>query len=424
MVDLSNEERIANAAHADWSEYNTRGLQHAANGEWTEAADAFAACVQAATHDANDDDQIGERDEIDAQHVLALVLGNLAQASFRAGRRDEGIAYAERACALRAELAGDDAITVARARADLAVMLGSMGRFDDGRALLARAIAGVEQVAGDEDARLTSMLENAARLSLSAGQPSNAEPLLLRLHALLDVNGLSTAVADTLLARVASLRSGRHAIVPIDHDTPDGENDDDVMTAPAVMPLVLDLVENTDLVDVALVDADPVDDDILGGVSFDLVDPEPAAAMETPSEPVESAPPYDVLGFAVEYGTPAEPEVPDLGNMIIAAPPSKRIATPASPSHATTAGFEASSTRIARPTPTLASIGSGTVTARPEPSAPNGFAQQEPTSRVERVGKLRAGRAAAPRSTGGLASASAATAAAAAFLGKLIWSGN
>ena len=83
--------------------------------------------------------------DVRSHDALALILGNLAQACFRAGRAD--------------------------------------------------------------DARLVVMLENAARLALAAGAPANAEPVLLRLHALLAVHGTSTDRADRMLAMVAAVRA-------------------------------------------------------------------------------------------------------------------------------------------------------------------------------------------------------------------------
>ena len=186
----------ARARRDDWSDDNARGLAHAAAGAWSDAADAFASAAELV-------DMPGE---VAAHDALALVLGNLAQASFRAGRVDDGIRHAQRACSLRAALFGEDAIAVARARADLAVMLGSVGRAHEALDLMTRAIAGIERSAGDEDLRLSSVLENAARLAMAAGQPSTAEPYLIRLHALLAAHDLTTEAADVLLARVSSYR--------------------------------------------------------------------------------------------------------------------------------------------------------------------------------------------------------------------------
>lgn len=96
---------------------------------------------------------------------------------------------------------------VVRARMDLAVMLASRGRLDEARTLMQRAIHAVEHRVGDDDARLAIVLENSARMALAAGSPANAEPLLIRLHALLDAHDMSTGRAEELLARVAAVRS-------------------------------------------------------------------------------------------------------------------------------------------------------------------------------------------------------------------------
>jgi len=188
-----------------WMDDNTRGLSLAAAADWDEAAEAFAAAA----------DMLARRAPDESSHdALALILGNLAQACFRAGRTGEALQHAQRACALRVALAGEDAMPVARGYMDLAVMLGACGRLDEAQALMQRAISAVERHVGDEDVRLAVMLENAARLALAAGAPANAEPILLRLHALLDVHGMPTARADRLLAMVAAVRSRAAAIAP------------------------------------------------------------------------------------------------------------------------------------------------------------------------------------------------------------------
>ncbi|MDQ8160198.1 MAG: tetratricopeptide repeat protein [Gemmatimonadota bacterium] len=193
----------ARAERDGWMDDNARGLALAAAADWNEAAEAFAAAADAMARRAPD---------ARSHDALGLVLSNLAQACFRAGRTREGLAHAQRACAIRVALLGEDALPVARARMDLAVMLGSVGRLDEAQALLQRATAAVERQAGDDDARLVVMLENAARLALAAGTPANAEPLLLRLHALLGAHGMSTARADRLLGLVASARGA--GVVP------------------------------------------------------------------------------------------------------------------------------------------------------------------------------------------------------------------
>lgn len=189
----------SHGARPTWSDVNAQGVALAAANSWELARECFAAAVDELSAD-------GEPD-VTTHHALALVLGNLAQASFRAGDSVEAIRHAQRGCALRVALVGEDAVTVARARSDLAVMLAATGRVDESPALLSRAIAGIEQSAGDEDLRLAAVLENAARVALAAGQPANAEPHLIRLHALLAAHDFPTDRADVLVSRIMSARS-------------------------------------------------------------------------------------------------------------------------------------------------------------------------------------------------------------------------
>jgi len=141
-----------------------------------------------------------------------LVLGNLAQASFREGHIDAALTHAQRACALRVALTGEDGMPTARARMDFAVMLATAGRREEAMQLVQRAIGAVETHVGEEDPRLSVVLENAARIALSAGAAASAEPFLLRLHALLALHDESTHTADVLLARIAEIRSSQGTI--------------------------------------------------------------------------------------------------------------------------------------------------------------------------------------------------------------------
>ncbi len=184
-----------------WHDENSRGVFHAGASAWTEAAAAFSAALETISS--------SEPSEPVSHDALALVLGNLAGACFHAGRPDEGIRHAQRACALRVALVGEDAVAVARARSDLAVMLCATGRADEASALIGRAIAGIERSAGDEDARLIPVLENAARVAMVLAQPASAEPYLLRMHALLAAHDLPVSRAEALLARVAEARGAR-----------------------------------------------------------------------------------------------------------------------------------------------------------------------------------------------------------------------
>ncbi len=332
MHELPMTESATRSTRDVWTSENARGLAAAADSSWSEAADAFARAADAVTS--------AYPPEAAAHDVLSLVLGNLAQACFRAGRIEDGIRHAQRTCVLRAAIVGEDAISTARARADLAVMLGAAGRLDEAAALMHRTIVSLEQSAGDEDLRLAVPLENAARLAMAAAQPSNAEPHLLRMHALLSAHGFPTTRADVLLSRVAQARSTAAVAVSVAMPTP-------LVTPRTLTPMVLDVID-TEWEDQPLRDAVVVTDALLrttpGGVPIVLpmIDVDVFAGTSTPSEieaqvaaprlaPVEDdifggadidivgtttahdsllAAPLDGsdmgLGFAVEYGANAE----------------------------------------------------------------------------------------------------------------------
>ena len=205
MAIFSSDHMAATSGRDAWQHDNERGLTLAADGDWTEASEAFAAAADSLARALPSDSR-------GAHEPLALVLSNLAQALYRCGRLDDAMLQAQRACALRVAIAGEDGMPVARARMDLAVMLASAGRLDEATMLVQRSISAIEHRVGEEDARLAIVLENAARIALAAGQPANAEPLLIRLHALLDAHELSTSRADALLTRVANVRAAQQAI--------------------------------------------------------------------------------------------------------------------------------------------------------------------------------------------------------------------
>lgn len=205
MAIFSSDHMAAPSGRDAWQHDNERGLALAAGGDWTEASEAFAAAADSLARALPSDSR-------GAHEPLALVLSNLAQALYRCGRLDDAMLQAQRACALRVAIAGEDGMPVARARMDLAVMLASAGRLDEATMLVQRSISAIEHRVGDEDARLAIVLENAARIALASGQPANAEPLLIRLHALLDAHELSTSRADALLTRVANVRAAQQAI--------------------------------------------------------------------------------------------------------------------------------------------------------------------------------------------------------------------
>lgn len=202
MANFPSDRMTTRPGRDAWMHDNERGLALAADGDWGEASEAFAAAADSLARSLPSDPR-------GTHEPLALVLSNLAQAYFRCGRIEEAMQQAQRTCALRVAIAGEDGMPVARARMDLAVMLASAGRLDEATSLVQRAISAIEHRVGEEDARLAVVLENAARIALAAGNPANAEPLLLRLHALLDAHELSTARAEQLLARVAQVRQAQ-----------------------------------------------------------------------------------------------------------------------------------------------------------------------------------------------------------------------
>ena len=342
MHELPMTESATRSTRDVWTSENARGLAAAAEASWPEAADAFARAADAVTS--------AYPPEAAAHDVLSLVLSNLAQACFRAGRIDDGIRHAQRTCVLRAAIVGEDAIATARARADLAVMLGAAGRLDEATALMHRTIVSLEQSAGDEDLRLAVPLENAARLAMAAAQPANAEPHLLRLHALLSAHGFPTTRADVLLSRVAAARRSStvpvavamptpivtsviatprsltpRTLTPMVFDVTETEWEDQPLrdavvvtdallrTTPGGVPIVLPMIDvdvfagtstPSDVeAHVATPRLSPVEDDIFGGADIDLVDTT-ATYDSLLAAPLDGS---DMgLGFAVEYGVNAE----------------------------------------------------------------------------------------------------------------------
>ncbi len=353
-----------------WTSENARGLAAAADSAWPEAAEAFARAADAVT--------TAYPPEVAAHDVLALVLGNLAQACFRAGRVEDGIRHAQRTCVLRAALVGEDAISTARARADLAVMLGAADRLVEASALMQRTIVSMEQSAGDEDLRLVVPLENAARLALAAAQPASAEPHLLRMHALLSVHGFPTTRADALLSKVAAARRAAvvaatvpvptpivptpivppdivlpnvgtssipalRTLTPIASDALATEWEDQPLrdavvvtdallrTTPGGVSIVLPMTDvdvfagmssTSDVDERHVADRQvPPNDDIFGGADIDLVDtttgPDPLLSPSLDGSDMG-------LGFAVEYGVSAEQgddvgdDYTDLGPSLVA----------------------------------------------------------------------------------------------------------
>ena len=235
MADFPSDRTVARPERDAWQHDNDRGLSLAEAGDWAEATEAFASAADCLARSLPD----GRALTGESHHEpLALVLGNLAQACFRLGHMDEALRHAQRACALRVAITGEDGMPVARARMDLAVMLASSGRLDEATALIQRAIAGIEHRVGEEDERLAPVLENAARIALASGRPANAEPLLLRLHALLDAHDRSTASADLLLAQVAEVRAQPRAAVASPVIAPEIAPEIAPVIAPEIAPVI------------------------------------------------------------------------------------------------------------------------------------------------------------------------------------------
>lgn len=196
----------------EWSAENTRGLAFAAAGAWSDAADAFAVAADSLASDTAAD--------VVAHDALALVTANLAHARYRSGHLDDAIRHQQRACALRVALVGEDAVSVARARSDLAVMLAAAGRYDEAPMVLQRAVAGIERNGDEADLRLAVPLENTARAAIAAALAGDALAPLVRLRALLDRHGMDTARADALSRLAASAHE-----VPVGRQTRSAQRD-------------------------------------------------------------------------------------------------------------------------------------------------------------------------------------------------------
>lgn len=321
---------------AFWMEDNERGLVFAAEADWSEATEAFASAA----------DALSRHQTSTSHEPLALVLSNLAHACFKSGRLTDGIQHAQRAYALRVALVGEDAVMVARSRMDLAVMLGSVGRLDEAQSLVQRAIRALEHAAGEEDVRLAVLLENAARLALAARSPANAEPLLLRLHALLAAHGLPTTPADRLLARIGESRTTEAAIASMAAHATRAASETLVAAPPTVETLITPLAQDDEWDDQPLRDAVTMTDVLLRttprGVpvvevptiedeernapaaaenllvkamaaqpktymqveltdDFDLIAPPPTTLDEVPNAPSDLDS-HLLLGFAIEHG--------------------------------------------------------------------------------------------------------------------------
>jgi len=287
---------------ATWRTRNDAGVSLAVDGRWPEALDAFSDALTAAPCFA------------DAPDVHALLHGNRAQAHFHCGELQQAVASARRALAARLLCGDEDDAPVARSRADLGVYLAACGDVDNATQRLHEARRSLEARFGEDDLRLASVLENLARLQLLTQRPEAAEPLLLRLHALLGEHDRTTASLTPLFEAI------RHARMAV----PSYE-------APAAAVVPNEETLDTHHFDVFPVDASSDVVDALGETSdassllddaFELIDAEDYPPLRTPSpdairsagliEPGAHATSQEAmkrthpLGFEIQYGIPQD----------------------------------------------------------------------------------------------------------------------
>lgn len=229
--------------HDTWKAENQRGLALARAGEWREADAMFEHALQLL--DVSDGALLDAADRDDAR---AKLLSNRAIVSYKDGRLDDARRFAERSCALRVSLQGEDSLSVARARNDLATILGGLGEPDQALSLLERAVASVERKLGDRSAHLVPLYQNSARILGAAGRVRDAETYLGRLRSLL-----------------AALRGSS----------------------------AMSIAEESE------------SDDILSGAAFDLVDP-PPPTLNTLPQKSKFERGTNKLGFDIEYGIPVD----------------------------------------------------------------------------------------------------------------------
>ncbi len=188
------------AIDESWTDANDRAQVLAHAERWEAAAELWATALLQAPSFALEPD------------THAVLLSNLAQARFRCGDIEGALELGHRSLAARLLCCESERdAPIARAQADLSVYLAAAGQTDDAVTLLEQVRGSLESMFGDEDERLTSVLENQARLALVAHHPAIAEPMLLRLHTLLDSLGEDPSRIEPLIARVASSRGATHA---------------------------------------------------------------------------------------------------------------------------------------------------------------------------------------------------------------------
>jgi tetratricopeptide (TPR) repeat protein len=295
---------IAPSEHGLWKERNAAGLALASRGEWTAAATAFAEAltfVDALT--ANDSVTLAARD-----NSRAKVFLNLAQAHFHSGAYAEARQFAERSCAIRVALYGEDSLVVARTRSDLAVILGALGERDEASSLLDRAVSAVERKPGEQSAQLIPVLTNAARmLAVGDDASANTEQVEARLE---------------VLARQQELADPTDIFVPTavpDHSFQNNAfaSGSDDQPLRAAIAETANLLRTTPASNVAV--NINLDDAI-----FDLIEPPPPTLSSFPV-PAPGTAAVNPLGFEVQYGIPTQLHEP------LHSPETTEIPRPAQP---------------------------------------------------------------------------------------------
>ncbi len=307
-----------------WIDANERALAFCHAAQWSAAAELWTAALAQAPSFAM------------APDTHALLLSNLAQALFRTENREGAAEMGRRSLAARLLCCDSDGdAPIARARADLAVYLTASGQTGEAFAMLDRARQSLELHYGDEDPVLASVLENLARLALITNEPANAEPLLMRLHALLDTSGDDPSRIEPLLARVAWARSTNAECDPeppyddvfpsIVQDTreimDDETHPDDALELIDIAVCADDAIELIDVMTIPDVALELLDVTESAADEFELIDDVMHAPMSSPSaqsirsegliEPGSHTTPSwtartNPLGFEIQYGVPAD----------------------------------------------------------------------------------------------------------------------
>jgi len=309
-------------ANAGWRDRNDAGLSLALDGRWPEALEAFSAALRDAPSFA------------DAPDVHALLHGNRAQAHFHCGEVQLAVESAHRALAARLVCGDAEDAPVARMRADLGVYLAACGRGTEAEHSLSAARTALEARFGEHDLRLAPVLENQARVQLLTQHPDAAEPLLLRLHALLDEHAMETATLTPLFdvvrfAREQDVTPPSTPGEPVAEEPPAGEPPAGEPTLSAAHPEgtnievgPLDECELFPLSAERTTFAEPSAPLSLLDDAFELLDADDYPPLRSPSteairsaglvEPGAHATPQEAprrthpLGFEIQYGVPQE----------------------------------------------------------------------------------------------------------------------